>query len=442
VRQRFLLLMLLGGLVLVTAMGCRERSGSVRLVVGADARGQLGPAVDEPVGGMSRRAAALRVLRQDGGAPLVVLEAGGWMSPGGDEADRRRDRLHAELLGQLHTDLVVLGPGELRHPTESLLLTLRDAGPRWLAGSWRGARRDFGADTAWVVERGGVLLGVLDHAEAGGSGGVDPSRLEGGLLRRARALRPWVDLLVVVAALPSAREDSLARELDGLADLLLVTGRAGIPTERRVGGVLLASPGAGGRRLGVWEAVVGKGRLVRSRWSLVPLRGEDRADPGVDERIAALEEREQALVRGRREALRQQILARLGMSGAAMAGEDAVARYEGAEACATCHAQAWTAWRDSPHAAAWQNLEAQDATADPPRVRRATTGWLEKGGWVNHRETPHLSAVGCEACHGRGSSHVFTRGSSFKEMATDPGAACIRCHEQVPDVDPHSLRPR
>ncbi len=75
------------------------------------------------------------------------------------------------------------------------------------------------------------------------------------------------------------------------------------------------------------------------------------------------------------------------------------------------------------------------------RTRRAVTGWLEKGGWLNDRETGELSGVQCEACHGRGSSHVFTRGASFKSMNEDPAGACAACHETPPAVDPHSLVP-
>lgn len=441
VRRGFCLLMLLSGLVLVAAMGCRERSGAVRLVVSADAHGQVDGSAG-PAGGLARRASALRRLRLDGGAPLLVVEAGGWTSPGRDEADRRRDRLHANLLGQLRTDAVVLGPQETGLPAASLLELMRDAGPRWLAGAWKDARSQWGADTILVVERGGLVAGVLDHVEPGGVAAVDASRLDGGLLRRARALRPWVDLLVVVAALPPAREDSLARELAGVADLLLITGGGGMPRERRVDGVTLVSLGEGGSRLGVWEAQVQRGGVVRSTWSLVDLDAERGSDPTVEEQLAALEEKERALVRGRREIMRQQTLARLGLRGADMPGESAAIHYAGAESCAPCHAEAWTAWVESAHAGAWRSLEQDKATADPERVRLATTGWLEKGGWVNHRETPHLSAVGCEACHGRGGSHVATRGVSFKEMATDPSAACVRCHESVPDVDPHSLRPR
>jgi hypothetical protein len=427
-------------LVLLAALGCRERSGALRVVL-SDGLGA--PAVDgAPVPTLARRASALRRLRQDGGAPLLVLEAGGWTEPGPGEAGRRRDRLHAQLLGQLHTDVVVLGTREAALPAADLLEVLRDAGPRWLAGAWREARSPWGVDTAYVVERGGLVAAVLDHVEPSDAAGAASHRLSGALARRAAALRPWVDLVVVVAEVPSRREDSLATELAGLADLVLLADSGGQPWHRQVGSLTLASLGGGGGRLGIWEVQVEKGRRVRGEWSLVDVDMEPSADPAVVERLAALEETERALQRGRREALRQQTLARLGLRGEDMPGEEAAARYEGARNCAACHGEAWEAWRTSAHAEAWTALEREKATADPPRVRRATTGWLEKGGWVNHRETPELSGVGCEACHGRGSSHVYTRGESFKDMETDPAAACARCHETVPEVDPHSLRPR
>lgn len=442
--------------LLMLWLGCRERSGSVRLVFSADSRGALAD------GGLARRATMLRRLRLDGGSPLLLIEGGNLHAPvAAPEAGRGSPPLppgvtrppsrvssadrnaveHVRLLGLMQYDLAVLGPLDGGLEEETLKSLMRDSGFHWLGGAWRDGRRRLGLDTVYVAQRGGLAVGILDQLDpAWPANGLDSSQVDHGLLRRARALRPWVDLLVVVAAQEPSRVEDLARSLEGLADLLLLTGlEGGPPLSRRVGGVLVAGVGGEGRNLGLLDVDVRKGRLLKAEWSLLPLDEGVAEDPAVAGAVERQLERERGLERGRLEQLRQELLRKLDLSAAELPGENAVTWYQGGTACRDCHQEQWEAWQSSAHGRVWDELLRDKAISDVPRVRRSVTGWLEKGGWLNDRETPGLSGVRCEACHGRASSHVFTRGTSFKGMGEEPAGACLACHATPPRVDPHSL---
>jgi hypothetical protein len=73
--------------------------------------------------------------------------------------------------------------------------------------------------------------------------------------------------------------------------------------------------------------------------------------------------------------------------------------------------------------------------ADPgPRERqrgedpRHVTGYLEKSGFLDRIETPLLMNVQCEACHGRGSEHVKTKGAALETLNKTPANTCVMCH--------------
>lgn len=432
--------------ILWLGQGCRERSGRLRLVFSADTRGMLEEVSGDSLpGGLARRAGQIRALRLDGGPPLLLVDGGNLHGPGTDGPAERSARELVRVMGQLQYDAAVLGPGDGGLEPDALHALMRDTAFRWLTGGWQGARDRWGTDSVLVVERGGLLVGLLDHMDpASLPSGLDSSRADGGLLRRARALRPWVDVLVVVAATPPTRADGLARELEGLADLLLLTGqKEAAPSQRLVGTVRVASLGHGARQLGLLDVEVRKGSRVRCDWSFLPLHAGVRPDAQVLEALTQLADQERGLARGRLEKLRLETVLRLGIRMDSLPGKGATAWYVGAAACRECHAAQWQAWQSSPHQVVWDSLR-QDPKAmfDLTRVRRSVTGWLERGGWLSERETPQLGSVQCEACHGRGSSHVATQGGSFQDLIRRPTtAACAACHEQVPAVQPHSLQP-
>lgn len=123
------------------------------------------------------------------------------------------------------------------------------------------------------------------------------------------------------------------------------------------------------------------------------------------------------------------------------------AAYVGSATCAGCHATAYDIWKNkTKHGHAWQTLVNAEkdpkrygwpVTAYPDCVSCHVVGYGEKSGFVTAEDTPSLTDVGCERCHGAGSDHVQSGGK--KAMGKVGGGmasvVCTQCHdfEQSPD---------
>jgi len=116
------------------------------------------------------------------------------------------------------------------------------------------------------------------------------------------------------------------------------------------------------------------------------------------------------------------------------APEPGEASYVGAEVCRACHAQAFTVWERTRHPRAHAALVEQGKHNHLDCVGCHVTGWKERGGVCRLDEVEGRTAVGCEACHGPGSSHV-----SVPVKATIVRAAtaktCTGCHDR--ENSPH-----
>lgn len=122
------------------------------------------------------------------------------------------------------------------------------------------------------------------------------------------------------------------------------------------------------------------------------------------------------------------------------------AAYIGSATCAGCHPSANKAWQASKHANAWATLEQAEKDATrygwpvtkyPDCVDCHVVGYGEKTGFVDARQTPHLTDVGCERCHGPGSKHITNPAENKLGMigGVVPSLVCAECHdfEQSPD---------
>ena len=83
--------------------------------------------------------------------------------------------------------------------------------------------------------------------------------------------------------------------------------------------------------------------------------------------------------------------------------------YVGSDACKKCHDSAYTIWKDSGHAHAYQKLvDAKNPSLrqyDPECIVCHMAGYGNLTGYVDEKQTPGLKNVDCEACHGPGSLH-------------------------------------
>jgi len=246
--------------------------------------------------------------------------------------------------------------------------------------------------------------------------------------REQLALMGTVDLLVALAHQPPEEDVELARQVP--FDLL-IAAHGGVPvvasqiegrtlrvrngnSARFIGRVdlELGKPGASGAfsdgnallrtwlATGDWQKTRGPfvgvtpGDARRFAAALIPLEEELPLDAEVAGRIATY--RAQADARER---------ARLATGGAAAASVDNSA-YAGDMRCATCHAQAYEAWKGSLHASAYETLVRVGHALDTNCVGCHTTGYGRRGGFEHPAQVGFLKEVQCEVCHGPGRTHV------------------------------------
>jgi len=100
-------------------------------------------------------------------------------------------------------------------------------------------------------------------------------------------------------------------------------------------------------------------------------------------------------------------------------------RFVGSDACVKCHKDVYDRWKKTRHAKALATLAALHKDSDPACFRCHTTGYTVSGGYLNRKQTPNLTNVRCEACHGPGSMHLD---NSRIRLRIPTLAACLECH--------------
>ncbi|MBK9030370.1 MAG: hypothetical protein IPL61_03365 [Myxococcales bacterium] len=106
------------------------------------------------------------------------------------------------------------------------------------------------------------------------------------------------------------------------------------------------------------------------------------------------------------------------------------ATYVGSEACADCHAEAVTFWKQTRHAQAWQTLVEVDKQFDFDCINCHVTGWGKPTG-ATMAVNEGLRDVQCETCHGPGSIHVDADDEDAKKtiaLAPAPDLCATACH--------------
>jgi Cytochrome c554 and c-prime len=115
----------------------------------------------------------------------------------------------------------------------------------------------------------------------------------------------------------------------------------------------------------------------------------------------------------------------------AVPGVRASAQFMGSESCASCHSADYAIWQKSGHAKAFEALLGRDSDADPNCISCHTIGFGTESGYQRSMTGKRMTQVGCESCHGPGSTHVAQRSQGneptfhFRPLAA---ADCATCH--------------
>ncbi len=99
--------------------------------------------------------------------------------------------------------------------------------------------------------------------------------------------------------------------------------------------------------------------------------------------------------------------------------------YAGSKSCKGCHEYEYEKWSTKSHARAYETLKRVGSEFDPECVLCHVVGLKDEGGFVSEQETADLKDVGCEVCHGPGSEHNKSLGTT---KTHGPQMDCTDCH--------------
>jgi hypothetical protein len=107
--------------------------------------------------------------------------------------------------------------------------------------------------------------------------------------------------------------------------------------------------------------------------------------------------------------------------------------YVGAEICKGCHEKEHTSFAShSKMSSSFKAIESRKKGLTGEEIKKCyechTTGYGKEGGFKSEAETPDLKNLGCESCHGPGSSHASS--SNPKEIKRHLDTKdCDVCHD-------------
>lgn len=412
-----------GLIVAVTAlltMGMAQASapGDVTVVYSGNLDGELEPCGctrEGDFGGIRRIATGVDTLRAEH-PDLFLLSTGGLFS-----TDLPTHRITNQYilrgLAQLGYDAVGVQWGDLAYGADFL----RGTSLPLVASNWLGD----GFPAVRHVSRSGRKLAYFQWLAPGQSPyqGMhgEHARVTGEVAGLASALAEAqaAGALTVLGTTLAAAQAKAVLPLDQVDILIMHAKDEQFGEPEQVGKTLLLVPGSRGQRLGRVDLTLGPdGRIVRWRHAVIPLPESVADAPRMESWYAAYTQ-----------ALRQDYDRRVAIEKQA-AGDSP---YLGNEGCKACHAQAYTAWQDTPHAGAFATLQGVDKSFDANCIGCHTVGFGQPGGFIDPEVSGHLLGVGCEACHGPGRSHAVSPGTEgFGEGRKKAGPhTCAGCHNDT-----------
>ncbi len=111
--------------------------------------------------------------------------------------------------------------------------------------------------------------------------------------------------------------------------------------------------------------------------------------------------------------------------------------YVGAEACKSCHSDAYKVWSDSKHTHAFETLENKSKHQDLECISCHVVGFDDPAGFPalpkDKWQESHLKNVQCESCHGPRGEHI--QNPSKETNRPNPKEVCVSCHHPPHTTD-------
>jgi len=355
-------------------------------------------------GGLMRRAVMTARLPPE---RVLSCELGGWI--GGNRAhELLRSTFYLRGLAAAGVEAVALGAAEIAVGAERLAPLLAEArrlGLPLLCANLDGA--GCAPSVAVTVASRRLLVTAVAPAEATGSGLTLRDPIEAVAAQAAEASRTGHELVVLADLTPEACK-ALARAVPQAS--LIIGGRSEHPSPEpiAIGTVRVLWAGNHGKVLGSWAW----GEAVAAFELLHDKLPEDPA--------------QRTLLGAYQVALAGADFAGGDQGGMSVLGQ---AAFAGSDSCLACHANAARVHASSRHHHALVSLERKGYQNDPDCLRCHVTG-LGEGGY--RRGESRFAEVGCEACHGPGSTHAAAAQAGRASDSPLPqlsAGTCVVCHD-------------
>ncbi len=349
------------------------------------------------LGGLARRATAVRRLRAQGDLSLLAHNGGVVEGPGWQQELKLETALAA--MQEIGYAAMNVGVGEAAMGIDYLRSQSQAHQVPLLAGNLLWGGGTLGAGIEYWRQDGAVvgIVGMMSEAQAREAQAYreeltwdDPVTRADEIAREAAA-----DHLVLLYHGSSDDAMALAREVQDFAVVVAQTppgedGTAGLVTS--VGDTRIVTPGAKGQHLLTLA--------LRGGEALTLPMSDAYAD---DAAVGALMELYHVMV---------EEVGASALGSATASGPDTRPRpsdgalFVGSDECGQCHANAYAIWQGTKHAHAYDTLVSQGRAHDPECLVCHVTGLGATTGFTTVEDAPALAAVGCETCHGAGSAHV------------------------------------
>ena len=210
-----------------------------------------------------------------------------------------------------------------------------------------------------------------------------------------KQLKDKVSLIVLLSHAPLEESIEIAKLLPEIG--LIITGHdIDEPKDviMYVNNTVIVSPGMKGKYIGSAEYQINirdKKIMERKTVEIIPL---DDKYKDSSEMASLLRDYQQMLIDEDLLTKTTQIPLQNGLS------------YVGSHACGVCHKIVYDHWSKTKHGVAYSTLTKKRYQYDPECIKCHTTGYGYISGFLSYEKSQNLINVGCESCHGAGSSHV------------------------------------
>jgi hypothetical protein len=413
-------------------------------------------------GGMSRRYTLFKMLR-DKGWPVVGMDVGGTAKGFGKQAEIKF-QIAVNAMNAMRFSSAALGLSDLMLPTEEVLSQTMPANAQAKTMFVCGNVGLFSFDEhmlprTQLIKTGFKTIGVTSivgseyQQKLANNSNLKMISAEKLVGDAVPLLKKQADYMVLLAHATHAEAVALGKKFPDFNLVVCSEGGAEPPSqaeEINKGGTRLIEVG----EKGMYAVVIGlfdtatqptgdereppNTRTPPLRWTSMPNAYGRYQRVTLDSRFKSAAEMT-ALMSAYQDELKELGLQGLGIRPLPHPLAATNGNYVGSDKCANCHEESYRVWKKTPHSKAFAVLKnaVPPRNFDPECVSCHVVGWNPqkyfpyKSGYLSEKETPNLTNVGCEDCHGPGENHIKAENNGTPAQQTALRAAMRLTEEEA-----------